>query len=129
MRRVTSEMLKIYVPYSNLDWMNYKLVKKDITYHHILKKSVGGKRSVENGCLLMPIAHQYLNLIENLDIDSYIALNVIFKEINEQKSEPTQTQRAFIERILQEFEREHRWDKGRKGKLLIQRKYLDRNLC
>ena len=38
MDRTLSEMLKIYKPLSNLDWMNYVLKKEDVTYHHRIKK-------------------------------------------------------------------------------------------
>lgn len=56
MKQITREMLKIYKPYSNLDWMNYRLVKKDLTFHHIIKAEHGGERVISNGCLIMPIA-------------------------------------------------------------------------
>ena len=56
MNRVTKEMLKIYKPLSNLDWMNYKLVRRDVTFHHIRKAEHQGKRVVSNGALLMPVA-------------------------------------------------------------------------
>lgn len=127
MDKIKQEMLKIYEPISGLDWLNYKLVRKDITYHHIQKRSSGGKRAIENGALLMPVAHQYLHLIEFRDIDTYNAINKIFECINHQKREPTEGQREVIEYLLREFELVHRWDKGRKGKLLLQRKYLKRD--
>lgn len=127
MDKMKRDMLKIYQPFSNLDWMNYKLSRKDITFHHIQKRSSGGKRTIENGALLMPVAHQYLHLIEFRDIDTYNAINKIFECINHQRSEPTEGQREVIEYLLREFERVHRWDKGSKGKLLLQRKYLRRN--
>lgn len=127
MGQLTKDMLQIYKPYSNLDWMNYKLVKKDVTYHHILKRSDGGKRTIENGALLMPVAHQYLHLIEFRDYDTYTALNKIFSFVNQQGYEPTTEQRQIIEYLLSEFEKVHKWDKGSKGKLLIQRKYYQRN--
>lgn len=47
MNSIKKEMLKIYKPISGLDWLNYRLVKKDLTYHHILKKSDGGKETIE----------------------------------------------------------------------------------
>ena len=75
----------------------------------------------------MPVAHQYLHLIEYTDIDVYNAINKIFACVNYQGFEPTDGQRDVIEYLLREFERVHRWDKGRKGKLLIQRKYKDRS--
>ena len=123
---VKQEMLKIYKPVSHLDWMNYKLVKDEVSYHHIIKSCDGGKKSVENGALLMPIAHQYLHLIENMEIETYARLNEMFRQINAQRSEPTPEQRAMVEYILQVFESVHRWDKGNKGKILIQKKYLKR---
>ena len=123
---IKQEMLKIYKPVSHLDWMNYKLVKDEVSYHHIIKSCNGGKKSVENGALLMPIAHQYLHLIENMEIETYVRLNEMFRQINAQRSEPTPEQRAMIEYILEVFENVHRWDKGNKGKILIQKKYLKR---
>ena len=120
-------MLKIYVPYSGLDWMNYRLVKEDISFHHIKKKVEGGKKSIENGAILQGnTSHPYLHLIENIDIDTYLELNEIFKDINMQKHEPTLMQRGIVEDILLTFEKEHRWDKDRDGNLLIRSKYLKR---
>ena len=128
MNSIKKEMLKIYKPISGLDWLNYRLVKKDLTYHHILKKSDGGKETIENGALLMPISHQYLHLIECKDIETYNAINKLFSYINMQKHEPTIQQRVYIDYLLSEFERAHKWDKGSKGKLIIKRKYLERDV-
>lgn len=127
MNKLKQEMLKIYVPSSNLDWMNYKLIKKDLTFHHIQKREHNGKKEITNGALLMPIAHQYLHLIEYKDENTYIALNKIFKYINEQQHEPTTEQRRIIEYLLREFEKVHKWDKSAKKTLIIQRKYLKRD--
>ena len=121
-------MLKVYKPISNLDWLNYRIIRKcDLTYHHIVKKCDGGDNSISNGALLLPTPHQYLHLIENLDIEIYIKLNEIFKIINKQGYEPTLEQRRLIEYLLQEFELIHKWDKGPKGKILVQKKYLKRD--
>lgn len=126
MKKVVRDMLKIYKPYSSLDWMNYKLVKKDVTFHHIQKRCDGGRLEINNGGLLMPNSHAYLHLIEFLDLDTYLALNEIFKDVNSQGYEPEYEQRLIIESLLSAFESVHRWDKGSKGKLLIKRKYLER---
>ena len=126
MNKITKEMLKIYKPISNLDWMNYKLVKKDVTRHHIIKKEDGGRLEINNIALLMPIPHQYLHLIECKDIDTYIALNKIFKVINNQQHEPNKDQREIIEYLLQDFEYHNRNERNSKGKLIIQKKYKDR---
>lgn len=126
MKQIKKEMLKIYKPISNLDWLNYKLIKKDITFHHIVKREHGGKETIDNGALLMPVGHEYLHIIEYKDIDTYIAINKIFKFINQQQFEPTTEQREIIEYLLKQFEEEHKEDKTSKGKLLIQQKYLCR---
>ena len=126
MKEITRQMLKIYKPYSNLDWMNYKIVKKDMTAHHIVKRENGGKLEIGNIAPLMSVAHQYLHLIECKDIETYLTINKVFKMVNMQGYEPTLEQRQLIEYLLSEFESVHKWDKGSKGKLLLQRKYLDR---
>lgn len=128
MKQVTRDMLKIYKPISNMDWLNYKLVKKDLTFHHIVKKQYGGKEEISNGALIMNTGHQYLHLIEYKDIKTYNAINKLFRYINDQKYEPTQEQREIIEYLLQEFEYQHRNDKNSKGKILIKREYKDRIL-
>lgn len=127
MDRLKKEMLKIYKPLSHLDWMNYTLVKRDVTYHHIIKQESGGERTIENGALLMPIAHQYLHLIECKDNDTYVAINKIFKYVNEQRHEPTREQRDIVEYLLGEFERVHARDKSSKGKILVRRDYMIRS--
>ena len=50
-------------------------------FHHIIKAEHFGERVVSNGALLMPIAsvHQYLHIIEYKDIETYNAINKIFK--------------------------------------------------
>ena len=120
-------MLQIYKPISELDWMNYKIVRKaDLTYHHILKRCDGGTPTLENGALLLPTPHQYLHLIEYRDSDTYKMLNKVFEIVNKQQYEPTKDQREIIEYLLQDFEYHHRWDKTSRGKLLIKHKYKER---
>ena len=129
MKAVTREMLKIYKPLSNMDWMNYRIVnKQDLTFHHIQKREDFGRETIENGALILKHSHQYLHLIEYKDIKTYDAINKIFKYINQQRHEPTREQREIIEFMLREFESIHRWDKNSKGKLLIKYKYRNRAL-
>ena len=127
MKKIVKKMLKIYIPYSNLDWLNYKLVKESLTAHHIIKRCDGGKLEWNNIAILNDVSHQYLHLIECLDINTYDELNKMFKFINQQREEPTEEQRQIIEYLLCDFEKEHRWDKGSNGKLLLQYKYLKRD--
>ena len=128
MKEITREMLKIYKPVSDLDWMNYKLVKKNLTFHHIKKREDGGEQVIENGALLMPVAHQYLHIIEYKDFDTYVSINKMFEIVNRQLSEPTQEQREIIEYLLRQFEKKHKDDKNSKGKILIRWQYKQRDL-
>lgn len=129
MKQIARDMLKVYKPISNLDWLNYEIVRKsDITVHHIIKKENGGRLEWNNIALLLPHSHQYLHLIEYKDIETYIALNKIFQMVNNQMEEPNKEQRELIGFLLGEFEKVHRWDKGSKGKLLLKRKYLERGM-
>ena len=126
MKAITEEMLKIYKPLSNLDWMNYKLVNNKLTNHHIVKREDGGSSKIHNLALLTNIAHSYLHIIEYKDIKTYDTINKLFKYINNQRHEPTQEQRELIEYLLLEFEEQHLEDKNSKGKLLIRKPYLKR---
>ena len=128
MREIKRQMLEIYKPYSKLDWLNYKLVRNDVTLHHIIKREDGGRKDIDNLSLIMPSGHQFLHLIECKDIETYITINKILKIINNQKAEPTIDQREIIEYLLQDFEYKHRWDKNSKGKLLIKSEYKKRAL-
>lgn len=128
MKQITREMLKIYKPISNMDWLNYKLVKKDLTFHHIVKKVNGGFEEISNGALLMPIPHQYLHVIECKEWKTYKHLNDMFRIINNQRHEPTLEQREIIECILQDFEYKHKDDRTTKGKMLIKPEYKKRIL-
>lgn len=128
MNKTTIEMLKIYKPYSNLDWLNYKLVREQATFHHIEKREDGGKQIITNGAILMPIPHQYLHIIEYKDIKTYTTINKMFKIINNQRYEPTRDQREIMECLLQDFEYHHSDDRNAKGKLLIKDEYRKRYL-
>ena len=124
------EMIKFYYPYSGLDWLNYQIKDMenftDITYHHIIPRREHSKKDMQNGALLVAVSHQYLHLIEQMEIDTFDDLNKILKDINTQKREPYQYQREDIEGILQDFEGRHKWEKNKEGVLLIKKKYLKR---
>jgi hypothetical protein len=126
MKEITRAMLHIYKPYSDLDWMNYKIVKKDLTFHHIVKRVNGGKKEISNGALLMDYAHNYLHIIEDRQKHYYDLLNQIFMIINKQQHEPDINQREAVEFILRDFEYHNLDELNSKGKILIKDKYLRR---
>lgn len=126
LKAITKEMIRIYQPISGFDWMNYRLVKRELTYHHIKKRENGGKETIDNGAILMPTPHEYLHIIECKDEETYIAINKIFKAINSQREEPTYDQREIIEYLLEDFEYHFRDARNAKGKILIRDKYKQR---
>lgn len=127
MGKAAEKLYNIYIPNSNLDWMNYKIDKKeDLTFHHIIKREHGGKAEVSNGALLLKKSHNYLHVIEYKDLSIYIAINKIFKIINSQLKEPNLEQRLIIESLLKDFEEQHIEDTNKKGSYLIRRKWLER---
>lgn len=127
MKKITREMIRIYKPL-DYDWLNYKVTASNkLTFHHIIKRTNGGKEEISNGALLTEIGHQYLHLIECKELETYLLLNKIFKIINEQRTAPTKEQRELVEYLLKEFESIHKNDKNSKGNNLIQYKYLKRN--
>lgn len=127
MKAITREMLKIYQPISHLDWMNYRIVRKsELTYHHIQKRCDGGKETIWNGALLLPLSHNYLHIIESRELKIYIAINEIFRFVNNQRKEPTIEQREIIEYLLRDFESKHELDRTSKNKILIKEEYRNR---
>lgn len=127
MIKITAKMLKIYKPFSNLDWMNYAIKRKQsLTFHHIVKVEDGGRYEISNGALLMPISHQYLHLIECKEYETYEALNRMFKIINLQRHEPTVEQRDVIEYLLRQFEEKHQDDRNKKRRKIFKVGYLQR---
>lgn len=123
MNTTKMKMINIY-KIENFDFMGYKLQKKDdITYHHIKKRENNGKLSVDNGALLTKTAHEYLHIIEVVDVDLYNYLNIILKEISDQKMLPNLAQIKLIRDVLIVFEEEHNQELTKKGKLIVKERY------
>lgn len=126
MKEILNLMISIY-DLNGIDFMGFKVSKHNpYTYHHIKKKCMGGKETLENGAILTKIAHSYLHIIESRDLILYEYINSILKQINEQRTSPTEAQLKAIEYALCMFERVHIQDKSSKGKVLIKREFLKR---
>ena len=124
MKSITRQMIRIY----NLkehDFMGYKLVKDNATYHHLIKKENGGKETIDNGAILMPVSHQYLHIIEFKEFNIYDAVNKIMTICNK-KGCIEKEDLVIISELLKMFEKEHIKDKTSKGKSLIRYQHLDR---
>lgn len=118
-------MLKIMLSIwgmSDMDWLGY-INEENYSFHHIVKRSNGGSDDISNGAVLHLNSHAYLHTIEHYDIDKYIYLNTILKEINEQRSMPSIEQLKQIRYVLLEFQREYENKQSSRGKDIIKKEY------
>lgn len=112
---------------TDTDWMGYKLDER-FSYHHIVKRCHKGERTINNGAVLYLSSHSYLHTIEYYDLDKYVFINKILKDINTQRTMPTTEQLKQIDYVLREFENEHEEEVSTRGKILIKDKYKERIL-
>ncbi len=85
MKRVLRIMVDIFQP-EGIDWMNFALSRDNpFTYHHIVEKSKGGDKSIDNGAILTRRAHTFLHTLEKVCPDAYNDLQNVFSKINESK--------------------------------------------
>jgi hypothetical protein len=90
MKRVLRIMIDIYQP-EGTDWMNFALSKSNpYTFHHIVEKSKGGEKIIDNGAILTRKAHTFLHTLENVCPDAYRDLQNVFVKINASKKPVTE---------------------------------------
>ena len=105
MKRALKILVDIFEP-NGYDWMNFSLSKSNpYTFHHIVEKSRGGEKSVDNGAILTKNAHTFLNKLEKVCPDAYNDLQVVFAKINGTKQPVTQEIVDEIDEILNLAER------------------------
>ena len=135
MDAVTKELMKKYnLKKIGLDFCGYTIDNiNNISYHHlILPSSIKGKRTFDNGVILMQgqgyndsNSHDYLHLIEHIEPDIFY---LITSEMLDQKIKGRLDIENLkkIHSLLSYFESKHIHDKGKKGKKLIKQQYLVR---
>lgn len=85
MKRVLRIMVDIFQP-EGIDWMNFSLSRDNpFTYHHIVEKSKGGDKSIDNGAILTRRAHTFLHTLEKVCPAAYNDLQNVFRKINDSK--------------------------------------------
>lgn len=116
-------MIKIW-DMTTIDWLGYDNEEK-YSYHHIIKKCNGGNKlpPISNGSVLHLSSHQYLHTIEHYDLDKYIFLNNILRQVNEQKYMTTKEQLKQIRYVLLEFQREYEGKTSSRDKPIIKKEY------
>jgi len=100
MREILVEMLEIYKP-NGIDWMDYRMTKKNpYTFHHIKEKRNGGRLTISNGAIITQNAHIYLNHLDANYHKIYMELNDMFKLLNMTMKPPTEDYYEEINHIL-----------------------------
>lgn len=120
-----SDILKIMIQIWNMntmDWLGYDNEEK-YSFHHLKKKADGGEKIISNGAVLHQSSHSYLHTIEYYDIDKYIFLNKILKEVNNQKQFTTKEQLEQIRYVLLEFQKEYENKTSSRDKPIIKKEY------
>ena len=135
MREITKQMIEHYkIMKLKMDFMGYEVFEKNtLSFHHLIVprrncKSVGlGEGYLWwNGAILnQPTSHEYLHLIETKDYDMFLAITSEMIDQNI-KGYIDRENLLRIRDVLEQFEREHCSDRGKKGNLLIKDTYLKR---
>ncbi len=130
MKEVTKLMIRDYnLKRLGYDFMGYSLQKNDIyTFHHlIVPKKYGGQYERWNGAILCgSTSHPYLHLIEAKDYDIYTYITKEMIDMN-LKGHLDMDNLKRISQLLNQFELEHKYDRGKKKRLLIKEEYKIRN--
>lgn len=127
MREETKLLIGYYGITNNMDWMNFYI--KDVNnlqFHHIVKKSDGGKMTLTNGAMLTPDAHRFLHTIERYDIEIYNMIKRMFKLYVMQKASPNEEQRELMQSILNVAYLRFENAKTKKGKPIIKERFKNR---
>jgi len=120
-----SDILKVMIKIwdmASIDWLGYDNEER-YSFHHLIKKSNGGKKIISNGAVLHQNSHAYLHTIEYYDLDKYIFLNKILREVNNQKYMTSKEQLKQIRYVLLEFQREYEGKNSSRDKPIIKKEY------
>lgn len=120
-----SDILRVMIQIwdmNTMDWLGYDNLEK-YSFHHLKKKSDGGKKIISNGAVLHQNSHSYLHTIEYYDLDKYIYLNNILRQVNEQKMMTTKEQLEQIRYVLKEFQNEYEGKTSSRDKPVIKKEY------
>ena len=135
MREITKKMIEYYkIMKLGYDFMGYPAKdKKTLSFHHLIvprrnckAKGLGEGYIWWNGAILnQSTSHDYLHLIEAKDYDMFLAITSEMIDENI-KGYLDRENLLRIRDVLEQFEKEHCSDRGKKGNLLIKDTYLRR---
>ena len=116
------------------DFAGYEIKRmKDLSFHHLIVpkrncKELGlgeGYYKWNGSILVQDTSHDYIHLIENIDMDMFLAITSEMIDMNVKGKLDVDNMRR-IHDIMSYFEKEHCSDRNKNGKLLIKDKYLHR---
>lgn len=135
MREITKQMIEHYkIMKLKIDFMGYEVNKKNkLSFHHLIvpkrcsqQNGLGEGYLWWNGAILnQSTSHEYLHLIEAKDYDIFLAITSEMIDENI-KGYLDRDNLLKIRDILEQFEKEHCSDRGKRGNLLIKDSYLKR---
>lgn len=121
MSNILQLMIQIW-EMDTMDWMGYDNLER-YSFHHLKKKCDGGEKIISNGGVLHQSSHSYLHTIEYYDLDKYIFINKILKDVNSQFTMPTKEQLEQIRYVLLEFQNEYEGKTSSRDKPIIKLEY------
>lgn len=133
MKSITKLMINEFkIMQLGFDFMGYRVEKQNsLSFHHLIvprrkcnEKKIGNGYLFWNGAILNQLtSHDYLHLIENKDYDMFIAItNEMIKQ--NIKGYLDKDNLLKIKDILEQFEKEHCFDRSKKGDFIIKSEYI-----
>lgn len=133
MKSVKSEMIRDYkLKKLGFDFMGYTFNNPgELSFHHLIvpKKDseamgIGDGYLKWNGAILKQLtSHDYLHLIQRIDEEIFLRITYQMIEQNYNGHLDLENLKKIRDALLY-FEKEHQYDKDKKGKILIKREYI-----
>lgn len=133
MREITREMIKLYnIKKLGYDFMGYTFNRpEELSFHHLIiphrdckREGLGEGYLMCNGAILkQETSHEYLHTIELYDRELFLRITKYMIEENQNRKIDIDNLKRIRDLLLY-FEAEHQYDKNKKGKSLIKRKYI-----
>lgn len=137
MKDVTEQMIKDFkITKLKYDFMGYQVDRKNnLSFHHLIiphrnckELGLGEGYLYWNGSILMQeTSHDYLHIIENLDYEIFLKITSEMIDENIKGHLDIQNLKK-IRDLLIYFEKEHLYEKNRKGKYLIKNDFIERRI-
>ncbi len=91
----------------DVDWMGDEIINiNELTKHHIVKKEDNGYNDISNYALLTPRSHHLIHYLEDNYYNDYVALNKLFKELNQTFKPPTIEYYEKVKSILKRVKKD-----------------------